>query len=246
MSFAGRAAMPVEPTGRRRSGAGLILVLFLVVATGADARPPSWLGVRIRDLSEQEMDELSVRHGIREGFGVVIVDVMEDTPAKKAGLKSGDIVVAFEDRPVVETRMLQQLIAAATPEAESRLTVLRPEGRRLVSVRLAPMPRAVVGQRIASEFGFLLRDVETLAQMSGQPSEPSPSVTAVIPGSAAEKGGLEVGDVILRVNAETVATREALGEAMADASADRPLRLLVRRGPARLSLTLPAAAGTPP
>src|ERR671924_2436349 len=92
-----------------------LVFLALVIALAgsvAEARPWSWLGVRIRDLSEQEMEEIASRHGIREGFGVFIVEVMADTPAARAGMKNGDIVVAFGDRPVVETRLLQRLIAA--------------------------------------------------------------------------------------------------------------------------------------
>ena len=65
-------------------------------------------------MSEQEMDEIAERHGIGEGFGVVIVDVMEDTPAARAGMRPGDIVVAFEGRPVTDTRLLQRLIARAS------------------------------------------------------------------------------------------------------------------------------------
>jgi len=95
-----------------RAGAALalaswVLVLALATASAADVRQWSWLGVRIRDLSEQEMEEIAARHGIREGFGVVIVEVIEGAPASSAGLKSGDIVVAFGKRPVTETRMLQ-------------------------------------------------------------------------------------------------------------------------------------------
>ena len=63
-----------------------VLVLTLTLATVVEARPWAWLGVRIRDMSEQEMEEISARHGIREGFGVVIVEVMEDTPAARSGL----------------------------------------------------------------------------------------------------------------------------------------------------------------
>ena len=119
----------------RRVAAALALALLLAGGV-AEARPWSWLGVRIRDLSEQEMDELATKHGIREGFGVVIVDVMEGTPAARAGLKSGDIVVAFDDRPVIETRALQRMIATGPVERDARLTVLRAEGRRALPVRL--------------------------------------------------------------------------------------------------------------
>jgi hypothetical protein len=56
------------------------LVVGLVAATGVQAKTWAWLGVRIRDLSEHEMEELAARHGMREGFGVVIA------PAARAGL----------------------------------------------------------------------------------------------------------------------------------------------------------------
>jgi hypothetical protein len=73
-----------------------VVLLGLVPAVG-EARPWAWLGVRIRDMSEQEMESVSARHGVREGFGVVIVEVLEDTPAGRAGMRNGDIVVALND-----------------------------------------------------------------------------------------------------------------------------------------------------
>src|SRR5207244_1340552 len=120
------------------------LLLALLVAGAADARAWSWLGVRIRDLSEQEMDELASRHGIIEGFGVVIVEVIEDTPAARAGMRAGDIVVAFEGRPVTETRLLQRLIAQAPVDRDIRLTVLRTAGRKALPARRAARSRPTV------------------------------------------------------------------------------------------------------
>ena len=63
------------------------------------------------------MDEISKQLGLREGFGAVIVDVLKETPAEASGLKSGDLVVAFKDRPVVDTRTLQRFVA---PPASAR------------------------------------------------------------------------------------------------------------------------------
>ncbi|MEK7702153.1 MAG: PDZ domain-containing protein [candidate division NC10 bacterium] len=207
------------------------LLLVALAVSAADARQWSWLGVRIRDLSEREMEEIAVKHGIREGFGVVIVEVIEGAPAASAGLKAGDIVVAVDDRPVTETRLLQRLIAAASAETETRLTVLRAEGRRRVAVKLGAMPRAVVGERIAAEFGFIVRESEG-------PGAAPPSIAVVIRGSSAEQAGLEAGDVILQVNEQAVVSREAAREALADAVPERPLRLTVRRGTSHLSVTL--------
>jgi serine protease Do len=228
----------------------LALLLVATLATAVDARPWAWLGVRIRDLTEQEMDELAARHGIREGFGVVIVEVLEGTPAARAGIRSGDIVVLFEERPVVETRLLQRLIANGSTDADTSLTVLRPEGRRQVRVRLGSMPRDIAGDRVAAEFGFVLRDPpDPTAELRAAPARPAPAVPSgvasgaplvavVLRGSLAEKAGLQVGDVILRIGARDVLTREAARDALADARLDRPLPIAVRRGDRPLTLTL--------
>jgi S1-C subfamily serine protease len=215
----------------------VVIALALLVAAAAEAaaaRPWAWLGVRIRDLSEQEMDELSKVHGVREGFGVVIVDVLAETPAARAGLKNGDIVVAFEGRPVTETRLLQRLIATAAPESEVRLVVLRRDGRSAVPVRLTIMPRDVAGDRVAALFGFFLR--EPTGDAGGFAG--TPVVAAVERRSRAERGGLRQGDVVLQVNDQPVLTRETAREALAEASPENPLRLIVRRETERLALTL--------
>jgi S1-C subfamily serine protease len=222
----------------------LIVAVAAVLVSLAEARPYSWLGVRIRDLSEVEMDEIASRHGIREGFGVFIADVMDDTPAARAGVQRGDIVVAFDDRPVVDGRTLQRLIAAAPRDADVKVTVLRPEGRRRLAVRLAEMPRPVLGDRVAAEFGFVIRESEAQGETGGRRLTDSvPSISAVLRDSAAEKAGLEVGDVILTIEDRSVLTRDVAREALADVASERPVHLTVRRGEQRVSLTIvPAPA----
>ena len=213
----------------------LLLVLVLAgVAEAAAQKPWAWLGVRIRDLSEQEMDELSKQHGIKEGFGVFIVDVLAETPAARAGLRNGDVVVAFNERPVTETRLLQRLIAGAAPDSEVRLVVLRREGRRPVPVRLVVMPQEVAGDRVAALFGFFLREPTADAPPTSGP----PVVAAIERGGRAERGGLRQGDVVLQVNERPVVSRGAAREALAESSPDHPLRLVVRREAEQVAVTL--------
>lgn len=216
-----------------------LLVLLLVGA--ADARPWSWLGVRIRDMTEQEVETISRQHGIDEGFGVVIVEVLAGTPAEQAGMRNGDIVVAVNGRPVVDTRLLQRLIAAAPVGEETSLTVLRPDGRQPLPVRLVEMPRQVAGERVAAEFGFVMRDAESRPEAGARrlPGASAPVVGLVVRDGPAEKAGLQAGDVLLQVGERAVLTREAAAEALGDMRLDRPLPVTVRRGDERLPLTLP-------
>lgn len=218
----------------------LAVAFVLLVASSAIARQYSWLGVRIRDLSEQEMDEIASRHGIREGFGVFVVDVIEGAPAARAGMKGGDVIVAFGERPVVGTRELQRLVAAASPDSQIQITVLRSEGRRQLPVRLVAMPRDVVGDRVAAEFGFMIRDPDS-RRAAGQTVDPTtPAIAAVLRGGPAEKAGLEVGDVIVRVNERAIGNVAVARDVLSDLPPKVSLELTVRRGERLLSFTLAA------
>jgi serine protease Do len=203
--------------------------------------PPrwGWLGVRIRDLSEHEMNEISQRHGIGEGFGAMIVAVIEETPAAGAGIRAGDLVVAFRDRPVVDTRTLQRLVARARVGETVNLTLLRRgEGRRRVAVSVGPMPTPLVAERIAAEFGFSVSDPDGQPGPGGARPGSQPAVAVVLRGSRAEAAGLQVGDVLIEVNGRPVLTLDATQQALVAASPEDPLPIVVRRGDERFFLVI--------
>src|SRR4029434_7194450 len=108
------------------------------------------------------------------------------------------------------------------------------------------MRRPWAGERVAAEFGFLLRDAEGAADTGIRlPSATPPSVTVVVRGSSAQQGGLEGRGVILQITEQPVVTRDAVREAMSDIPLDRALRLTVGRDGRHLPLTLPAPQGAP-
>ena len=217
------------------------LLAILTASSAVEAAPRfGWLGVRIRDLSEQEMNDISQKHGLREGFGALIVDVMKETPAAAAGLKNGDLVVAFKNRPIVDTRTLQRYVASANIGEMVTLTVLRrDQGRRPIEVRIGLMPEAVAADRIAAEYGFLLREPEALPEPSGtQPPTGPPTVAVVLPSGRAESAGLQVGDVLVEVGGKPVDNLTAVREVLLGLSERGPLSLVVRRDQQRLSFLL--------
>jgi serine protease Do len=215
----------------------LVVVGALAFAVVAQAATWGWLGVRIRDLSEQEMEEISTRHGIREGYGALIVEVLKDTPAARAGSKNGDLVVAFRDRPVVDTRSLQRLVAATPAGQEVDVTILRrEEGRQTVRVSVEAMPQVIIAERVAAEFGFVVRDPQE--EREALASSGTPAVAVVLRDSQADRAGLKPGDVIVEVNGRPVLSRQAVSDALVDAALDRPLRLTVRRAGEPLALTV--------
>lgn len=223
-------------------GLAVLSLLSLLIGVGAPeaATRWGWLGVRIRDLSEQEMNEISQKHGLREGFGALIVDVMQETPADEAGLKNGDLVVAFRNRPVVDTRALQRFVASASVGDKVTLTVLRrDQGRRPVEVRIGPMPDSVAADRVAAEYGFLLREPEALPDpgRSRFPAIP-PVVAVVLPKGRAETAGLQVGDMLVEINGKPVGSLDGVREVLLALSEQSSLSLVVRRDEQRLTFLL--------
>ncbi|MEX2220967.1 MAG: PDZ domain-containing protein [Candidatus Rokuibacteriota bacterium] len=224
----------------RRPLVALLLTAAVLAPAVEAATRWGWLGVRIRDLSEQEMEEISKRFGMREGFGAVIVEVIKETPAAAAGLRIGDLVVAVRDRPVVDTRGLQRAIAAAAVGETVKLIVLRRDegGRRPLQVKVGAMPEAMAADRVAAEYGFLIRDPEGQPELGGARPPAVPSVAAVLPRSRADRAGLQVGDVLTEVNGRPVVTLDAVREALLAAGPEGPLPLIVRRDQERVMVTL--------
>lgn len=227
-----------------RPVAAALLALSLLLAAGAEAQTRwGWLGVRIRDLSEQEMDEISQRHGLREGFGALVVEVIKETPAEAAGLRSGDVVVAIRERPVVDTRTLQRVVGAAPVGELMAVTVLRRgEGRQRLQVTVGPMPDTVAAERVGIEFGFLVREPETLPDPNPSRVAGVPTVSVVVPRSRAEAAGLKPGDVLVEINGREVRTLEAARAALLASAVTAPLRLVVGRARERLSLLVESPA----
>jgi S1-C subfamily serine protease len=120
------------------------------------------------------------------------------------------------------------------------LTVLRrDDGRRRFSVRVGLMPDTVAADRVAAEFGFLVREPDAPGEGgAARLSEGPPTVGAIVRRSPAEAAGLQVGDVLVDVNGRAVLTLAAARDALLGSSLERPLPLIVSRDSERLALTL--------
>lgn len=214
--------------------------LTLLVASPAGAGEQwGWLGVRIRDLTEQEMEDIATKLDLREGYGVVVAEVMTDTPAQAAGLKDGDLIVAIDGRPITETRGLQRLVGRTPAGRVIGLVVLRDRRRQEIRLQVGRMPPDAVAERLAIEFGFFVR--EAPEARPGEPSPRVPVVAGVAEGSAAARGGLLAGDRILRVNDLDVASLEGFRRGVQDLLLRDPIRIRIERQGEGLNLVLPSA-----
>ena len=92
-----------------------------------------WLGVQIKPVSEEVASVL----GLQAGQGTMIEKVMDGTPAQKAGLQSGDIILSFDGTQIDEARDLTRAVAGTAPDTLSKVEVLRKGERLTLDVTLA-------------------------------------------------------------------------------------------------------------
>ena len=167
-----------------------------------------WLGVAIQDLNEHLADAM----GLAVKEGVLISDVTASSPAAKAGLKRGDVIVAIDGKAMTSTSKLRNRIALAGPKTKVSLEIMRDGKRQELRVTLGEL----AGDRVASgptspvESDFLGVTVSAIdtstREKFGIPAELREGVvvTKVEPASRAARAGVRPGDVVVEVNRKPV------------------------------------------
>jgi serine protease Do len=194
-----------------------------------------WLGVIIQEITP----EIAEAIGVKEG--VLVAQIAPGSPAQKAGLKVGDIIVAVDGEKVREVRDLQFKIMKTPPGTEVTLTIIRGGKEQTVKARVGEMPEEVsFGQPRGQvgDLGLFLRDLspEEVKRLGVK----GVLVEGVAPGSLAQRSGLRRGDIILAVNNEPVESLSQFNEKIERAKSEQRTRvlLLIRRGENNLYVVL--------
>jgi serine protease Do len=194
------------------------------------------LGVVIQPLS----DELAKQFGLKAREGVLVAEVMPESPGAKAGLKPGDVIVEFAGKAVSTPQELQAVVEQARVGHEQTMSIVRAGKRTTLKANPAELPgdgKAAGGSQgndggQASRLEKLGMEVQTLtAEVAKQleiKADHGVVVTAVQPGSPAERAGLAAGAVILEANRKPVKTVEDLTKALDEKSLAKGVLLLVR------------------
>ncbi len=169
-----------------------------------------WLGVTIQPLTP----ELAKGFGLKEPKGALIAEVVKHSPAEKAGLRPGDIILEFDREGVNHTRELQRAVTRADPGKTAPITVWRDKAERSLTVRLGEMPEEriadVVEKAAPKVLGMEVRPLmPDLAGQLGVRRDTGVVVVAVHPDGPSARGGVRSGDVILEMNHERI---RALGD----------------------------------
>ena len=111
-----------------------------LVTTGRVEHP--YLGIRMVGLNDQTRGRLGAQSGqdIPEGDGVLVVEVVPGSPAARAGLQAGDVLVSVNDTPVAEAQDVQDQVEASTIGADLSIALLRDGRNQTLTVQPAALP----------------------------------------------------------------------------------------------------------
>ena len=199
-----------------------------------------WLGVSAQSLTP----EIAKQFGLKEQGGALVGDVVEGSPAEKAGLKRGDLIIKYDGKPVNDPAQLKNMTASTPVGKEVLLHIVRDGKTKTVKVGIAELTSA--GQTMQSAFNNLLRGVhvQDLTPEIRKGLAIPARVTGVIvtdmeDGTPAESVLMQ-NDVIIEINKNrinTVQDYEKIGDHI---KPDQNVLLLIYRGGSVLYLTLSA------
>jgi len=200
----------------------------------------AWLGVGIQDITP----DLAKSFKLPDEKGALVSNVFANSPAEKSGLKSGDVIRAFDGKPIVESHDLPTMVAREPVGKTSTMTVLR-EGKEMsIQVTLGEMEK---GESVAmdggpkstsAELGLTCRDVtpEEVSQLGLAADNKGIVIVNVETGSSAETAGVQRSDILLSVNGAKINNVPEYLEAAKKIKAGEIVRLLIKREDASIFL----------
>jgi len=202
------------------------------------------LGVNIQDLNES----LAKSFGITSTDGALVSQVVEGSPAEKAGVKAGDIIVKFNGEPVTGASHLKNMVGREKPGASATLTIVRENKTFDVKVNVAERTQKLVaaaksaaeGGEKVNELGLELEKIPAaLAEKLGLKEGQGLRVKDIDEDGSGARMGLRADDIILEVDGAAVSDVAEFNKAVAKAQKNKVIRLTVQRGTARIFLALP-------
>ena len=219
-------------------------IMDQLVRTGKVVR--GWLGVAIQDLTP----ELATQFGITDTKGVLVSDVMAESPAKKAGFERADVIVEYDGKSMDSPTHLRNAVAQTPIGKKVPVKLIRDKKPKTIEVTIVEQPKSLgqpsaeenkesaVSSGVLSDLDVRELNEELTARYGLKATERGVIVVSVKSGSTAEEMGVREGDVILEVNRKAVSSLKSYEQAASGLAKDQAVLLLLKRKGQTIYLTL--------
>jgi serine protease Do len=191
-----------------------------------------WLGVRAQDITSGTALSLGLPRGHTEM--ALVTEVTENSPAAESGVKTGDIIVEFNGKPVPKSHDFPAIIAEIPPGQRITMKILREKKEQSIAVKIGELPEDDPNQQLESRDDGLGLRVQRItpeaARRLGLASTRGVLVLEVQPDSPADLAGIEPADVIREVNQRAITNVKDFERATRQGRRGERILLLVQRG----------------
>jgi Do/DeqQ family serine protease len=179
-----------------------------------------YLGVYPQEITQ----DLKEAMNLKSTEGVLIGEVVDNTPASKAGLKAGDVIIKFKDKNVTSVQQFREMVAEASPGKEVDIDVLRDNKPMTITATLKELPDEVATtpeatqqetELVKSWLGITVRNM-TADEKKNLNLEQGVIVSQIDVGSIADQASITEGDVILKIDKYEIVTISDFGKAAKD------------------------------
>ena len=202
-----------------------------------------WLGVTIQEVNA----DLAKQFGLEDAKGALVSDVLENSPAEKAGVERGDVIIELDGKPVESASQLKNMVAQLTIGSKVDLTVVRDKKEKRLAVAIAEQPKEIAKAGVEEEAGAskAMAGIEVhdltpeIARRYGlSRGERGVVVTQVEPDSNADNAGIREGDLILEMNRSPVRNTGDYERIVSGLKKGQSVLLLVNRQGRTLFITI--------
>ena len=189
-----------------------------------------FLGIVIQQITP----DLAKSFNVKPGQGIIVSQVSEDSPAKKAGLRQGDVIISFRGKPVKEVGQFRNLVALIPPGSHEEFLILRDGKKMKLNITIGTLSdenklASAGSAQSTEEIGLSVQTLTPqLARQLNAKAGEGVAVTSVQPGSIAALGGIEPGTIILQVNQKPVKSAVEFNRAIKESSKQKHVLLLIR------------------
>lgn len=189
-----------------------------------------WIGVSVQTVTP----EIAQSFGLKEPKGALVGGVVNGSPAEAAGIKRGDVIIAFDGKEIKNMSDLPRLVAETQVGKAVDIKVIR-DGKEVdLKITVAELTEERLrAQMPVSEGALGMRVDDIIPRWAHQlriKDKNGVVVVGVAPNSPAEEAGIQVGDVIKEVNRKTIRNMKDYENVMEKTGKDRPVLLLIKRG----------------
>jgi serine protease Do len=207
-----------------------------------------WIGVTIQDITP----ELAKEFGIKKPAGALVSDVFKGSPAKRSGLKRGDVIIELNGRKVKDVVSLRNMVAQSKVGSTINMKIIRSKKDHTLKVNVTELPENIA--KLTSKkpeenmvennalTGFSVTDLTPgiAKQLGISRDENGVVIVRVEPYSAAEEAGLKKGDVIQEMNRKVINNLRDFNNIASSITEGDTVLLFINRGGSRIYITLKA------